>query len=131
MFTSVLFTIFTSVFGMLISIPFKLYLTFVIEEKYGFNKTTSRTFICDQLKSLMLTVIFTSLLLPLILWVVDIAGDMLVVSLAGVSLSLIILIQLLVPTCIIPLFYKFSDLVEGTLKTDIFKESEKTKIPVS
>jgi STE24 endopeptidase len=53
------------------------------------------------------------------------------VSLAGASIVMIILINLLVPTVILPLFYDFTDLEDGELKTAIFAESEKTNIPVS
>jgi STE24 endopeptidase len=71
--------------------PFSIYRTFVIEEKYGFNKTTAKTFVCDTVKSLMLIVVFTALLTPLILWVIDVAGDSLVVSLVTVAIVVILI----------------------------------------
>lgn len=128
---SVMFSIVLSLVQMAIGLPFSIYKTFVIEETYGFNKTSSKTFICDQLKSVMLIVVFTSILQPLVLWVVDVAGDNLIVSLAGISLAIILLFQLLIPVLIIPLFYKLTDMEDGELKSRVFKEAEKTGIPVS
>ena len=58
----------------LLSLPFSLYSTFVIEEKFGFNKTTPRTFILDRLKALMLTLILGVPVLALILWFFGSAG---------------------------------------------------------
>ncbi len=81
-----------TIVSMIISLPFKIYSTFVIEEKYGFNKTTAKTFICDQFKSFFIGVVFTIILIPLILWVVDVAGDKLVVSLVSVSFVLILVL---------------------------------------
>lgn len=71
--------------------PFSIYRTFVIEEKYGFNKTTSKTYVCDLMKSVMLICVFTGLLVPLLLWVIDIAGDRLVVSLVTVAILIILI----------------------------------------
>ena len=128
---SVLFVVSLIFISTLTNLPFKIYSTFVIEEKWGFNKTTRRTFICDLIKSFLISLVFTVILVPLMLWVVDAAGDKLVVSLVVFTFIVIVVVNLLVPTVILPLFYKFTDLEDGQLKTDIFKEAEKTKIPVS
>ena len=128
---SVLFVVSLIFISTLTNLPFKVYSTFVIEEKWGFNKTTRRTFICDLIKSFLISLVFTVILVPLMLWVVDAAGDKLVVSLVVFTFIVIVVVNLLVPTVILPLFYKFTDLEDGQLKTDIFKEAEKTKIPVS
>ena len=56
---------------------------------------------------------------------------MLVISLVTVAILIILIVQLLIPTVIMPLFYTFTDMEEGDLKTKVFKEAEKTKIPVS
>ena len=79
----------------------------------------------------MISLVFTAILIPLMLWVVDIAGDKLVTSLVAFTFVVIVVVNLLVPTVILPLFFKFTDLEDGKLNTDIFKEAEKTKIPVS
>lgn len=50
MIQAVIFTLLSSVIGMVMSLPFGLYKTYVIEEKYGFNKTTPKTFVLDLVK---------------------------------------------------------------------------------
>ena len=128
---SVLFVVVVILISTVTNLPFKIYSTFVIEQKWGFNKTTKKTFICDIIKSFMISLVFTAILIPLMLWVVDIAGDKLVTSLVAFTFVVIVVVNLLVPTVILPLFFKFTDLEDGKLKIDIFKEAEKTKIPVS
>lgn len=88
---AVLFSILLSLLGQVIQTPFSIYKTFVIEEKYGFNKTTAKTFVMDIVKQTFLMIVFTALLTPLVLWVVDIAGDNLVIGLASVSFAIILL----------------------------------------
>jgi len=79
----------------------------------------------------MISSVFTVILIPLMLWIVDYAGDKLVPYLVAFTFVVIVVVNLLIPTVILPLFFKFTDLEDGKLKTDIFKEAEKTKIPVS
>jgi len=128
---SVLFVVTISLIGILINLPFKIYSTFVIEQKWGFNKTTKKTFICDIVKQFFISLVFTIILVPLILFIVDIAGDKLVLYLVVFVFIVIVVVNLLIPTVILPLFFKFTDLEDGQLKNDIYKEAEKTKIPVS
>ena len=49
-----LFIIITTIMSMVIDLPFSIYSTFVIEEKWGYNKTTAKTFVCDQVKQFFL-----------------------------------------------------------------------------
>ena len=128
---SVLFVILLILISTLTNLPFRIYSTFVIEQKWGFNKTTKKTFICDLVKSFIISSVFTVILIPLMLWIVDYAGDKLVPYLVAFTFVVIVVVNLLIPTVILPLFFKFTDLEDGKLKTDIFKEAEKTKIPVS
>ncbi len=65
------------------------------------------------------------------LWIIHAAGPALIPSLIGFSVVMILLVNLLIPVVILPLFFTFSDLEDGELKTAIFAESEKTGIPVS
>jgi hypothetical protein len=75
-------------------------------------------------------VIATCIIVPLILWIVAVAGEWLIPSLVGVSLFLIILINILLPTVILPWFYTFSDLEEGELKKAILEEAKTTEVTV-
>ena len=53
-----------------IDIPFSIYDTFVIEERHGFNKTTTGTFIKDEVKKIILLLIMFAIVIPLILWTI-------------------------------------------------------------
>ena len=115
-------------FSMVQGLPWSIYSTFVIEEKYGFNKTTKWTFVSDKIKGFLIGNVMIALILPLILWIIQKAGPNLVIYLAGTSIALIVVLSLLVPNVIMPLFYSFSDLEEGKLSKAIYQESEKTSI---
>jgi STE24 endopeptidase len=58
----------------ILTLPFQLYATFVIEEKYGFNKTTVKTFIADKLKGYLLSAIVGGGLLSLLIWLIRMIG---------------------------------------------------------
>ena len=97
----------------LLDLPFSIYSTFVIEEKFGFNRTTVKTFITDIIKGSLLGLIIGVPLLYVILWLMEQAGDQwwiytwLVIS--GFSLFM----MWIYPTWIAPLFNKFEPLEEG------------------
>ena len=126
-----LFVIVLTLFNMVVDVPFAAYRTFVIEEKWGYNKTTKGTFVCDRLKGFLITSVLAGIFLPLILWIIHAAGSALIPSLMGFSIFVILFVNLLVPVVILPMFFTFTDLDEGELRTAIFAESEKTEIPVS
>ena len=126
-----LFFVFLTLIESLINIPFSIYATFVIEEKYGFNKTTPGTFVCDEIKKFLLVVVLMAIVIPLILWIIHVSGPALVVTLAGCSVLLIVVLSLLVPTVIVPLFFTYSDLEEGELRTAVLQEALKTDVQVA
>lgn len=102
-----------------VKLPFSLFHTFVIEEKYGFNKSTLKTFISDRIKTLILAAIFGGIALSLLIEffsVYPIYG-WLYVWMAFVALQLFM--TYIAPTWIMPLFNKFTPLTEGDLKTGI------------
>ena len=115
----------------LLSLPFSIYDTFSIEERYGFNRTTAGTFIKDEIKKLILLLVMFAIVIPLILWTIAKSGKALIPSLAGISILGVILINLLIPTVILPIFFTFSELEDEELKKNIFAEAEKTKIDVN
>lgn len=103
----------------IVGLPFSLYSTFVIEERFGFNRTTAKTFIADTLKGALLIIILGGPLLALVLWFFEAAGQFAwAYCWAGVVLFSIIL-QFLAPVLIMPLFNKFSPLEDGELKNAI------------
>ncbi len=103
----------------IINIPFSIYETFVIEERYGFNKTTPKTFILDILKSWVLTALIGGLVLAGILWFFEEIGPMAwLYCWIAVTLFQIIL-MFIAPVVIMPIFNKFVPLEEGELKKSI------------
>jgi STE24 endopeptidase len=126
-----LFSVFVTLIEIFLNLPFSLYGTFVIEEKYGFNKTTPGTFICDEIKKFVLILVIYAVIIPLLLWLIAVSGPALILTLASVSVVIVILVSLLIPTVIVPLFYTYTDLEDGELKTAILKEAEKTDVKVA
>lgn len=109
----------------LLSIPFSAYATFVIEQKYGFNKQTPKIFISDQIKSYLITLLIGLPVFALVIFLFQQFGKQAWV-LVWVSISLIqLLIAFVAPTVLMPLFNKFSPLAEGKLKKEIERFSKK------
>lgn len=106
-------------FFQIIEIPFSIYHTFVIEEKYGFNRTKFKTFILDILKGWLLSIIIGGLLLSLILWLFIKSGNLAwIFCWVGVTIFEFFII-FIAPIVIMPLFNKFTPLEEGELKQAI------------
>jgi STE24 endopeptidase len=103
----------------LIDIPTSLYQTFVIEEKYGFNKSTPKQFIKDMLLQLGLGAAIGFPILALILWVMDSVGSTWWLWAWAIIISFSLLMSWLFPTVIAPLFNKFTPMQEGSLKDRI------------
>ena len=103
----------------LLNLPFSLYSTFVIEEKYGFNRTTLKTYTLDFLKNLLLLVIFGGLILALIIWFFSKAGDFAWLYVWGVLTLFLIFFSAIFPAVIMPLFNKFTPLGEDELAETI------------
>ncbi len=103
----------------LLSIPFSIYNTFVIEEKYGFNRTTPKTYILDILKGWFLTLLLGGILFSIVLWFFAKAGPLAWVYCWSAVVIFQILITFFAPIIILPLFNKFQPLGAGELKTAI------------
>ena len=126
-----MFSLMITLIESLLNIPFSIYHTFVIEEKYGFNKTTPGTFICDEIKKFAIVAVLFAIIIPLILWVIHVSGPALVLTLAACSITLVVVLSLLIPTVILPMFYTYSDLEAGELRTAVLQEALKTDVQVS
>lgn len=103
----------------LVEMPFSLYQTFVVEEKFGFNKNTLPQFFKDQLLSMGLTMAIGMPILALILWIMDSIGSLWWLYAWGIIISFSLLMSWLFPTVIAPLFNKFTPMQEGSLKQRI------------
>lgn len=120
------FIISLMIIGSLIDLPFSIYRTFVLEQRFGFNKTDSKTFVVDLFKEISLTLVIG---LPLIYAVLYLMGEMgeywwLYVWLVLTSFSL--LMFWLYPTYIAPIFNKFKPLDNAKLKVKIDNLLERT-----
>lgn len=109
----------------LLSLPFSIYQTFVIEKKYEFNTMTPLLFIKDILKGLLLGVVIGGPILALVLWFFEKSGPLawayVWISLTGIQL----LLFFLAPILIMPLFNTFTPLPDGELKTAILDYAKK------
>jgi STE24 endopeptidase len=114
----------------LISLPFSVYSTFVIEEKFGFNKTTPKTFVLDIVKGIALSVVIGGIVLAGILLFFMNAGDMAWLYCWAAVTAFSLIMQFIAPTWIMPLFNKFTPLEEGELRDAIFRMAEKAKFPL-
>ncbi len=117
--TGLIFTGIILFASQIIQLPFSVFDTFVIEEKYGFNKTTIRTFIIDLIKGWALGAIVGSIILTGIFWFLESSGSHGWLY-AWVAVSLFQLILMFIaPTIIMPLFNKFTPLPDGELKREV------------
>ncbi|MDZ7698304.1 MAG: M48 family metallopeptidase [Deltaproteobacteria bacterium] len=103
----------------LLSIPFSIYSTFVIEEKYGFNKTTPKTFILDILKSWALVLLIGGVLFSGILWFFEKTGPVAWLYCWMAVTIFQLFLMFIAPVVIMPIFNKFIPLKEGDLKKAI------------
>jgi STE24 endopeptidase len=103
----------------ILHIPFSVYHTFVIEEKYGFNKTTVKIFILDILKSWLLATLIGGAAFSGILWFFGKAGSLAWLYCWVALILFQIFLVFIAPVVIMPLFNKFTPLEEGELRKAI------------
>ena len=108
----------------LLMLPFSWYSTMVIEEKYGFNKTTARTFWMDQAKSFVIELLIMTVVGAVLMWVHQALGDWLILVFAGLMMLLILIIVFLYPV-LSKIFNKFTPMEEGELKEKLTHLLEK------
>jgi len=99
--------------------PFSLYSTFVIEEKYGFNKTKPKTYILDKLKGWLLAALIGGGLVALVVWIYDNTGEWFWLLAWGVIGLFVIFMTMFYSNIIVPLFNKQEPLEDGELRTGI------------
>lgn len=103
----------------IITLPFTYYDTFVIEERFGFNKSTKKIFWLDQLKSLVLTIVLGGILLSLIVWLYNSLGHYAWLYAWAVITIVSLFITMFYSNLIVPLFNKQTPLEEGELRNSI------------
>lgn len=113
-----------------LNIPFSLYSTFVIEEKFGFNKTTLKTFVIDKLKGYVLTAVIGSVIISILLYLTTTIGENFWIYFWAVVSVLMVGINMFYTSLILPLFNKLTPLEDGELKTAITAYSQKIDFPL-
>ncbi|MDY0362713.1 MAG: M48 family metallopeptidase [Desulforegulaceae bacterium] len=115
---------------LILDLPFSIYSTFVIEEKFGFNKTKLNLYISDKIKMLLISLIIGVPLIAFILVFFQYAGKFAwLFCWAGVTVF-IFAIQIIVPVWIMPFFNKFTPLEEGELKKKVMDYSKTNNFPL-
>ena len=105
----------------IVGIPLAVYSTFTLEEKYGFNKTTAKTFIQDLIKNLIISVVFASTLYAVVISIIERLGDnWWIYAFVAVFLFQAIVFYLY-PVLILPLFNKLEPITDEKFKEPIEK----------
>jgi len=110
----------------LLTLPFQVYSIFVIEERFGFNKTTPKTFITDKLKSWLLGAIIGGAIILFVQWAWIATGEWFwLIVMSGIT-GFMIFMTMFYTDLIVPLFNKLTPMEEGELKKAIFDFASKT-----
>ena len=128
--TGLLFFVVLAVAKGILDLPFSIYAVFVIEERFGFNRTSRRTFVLDMLKGALVSALLGLPILAAFLAIFEYLGwyGWLIAWVAGGAATLVL--QVILPTFILPLFNKFTPLEEGELRSAIFSYAEKADYPL-
>jgi len=113
-----LLTCFALISG-LIDLPLSLYQTFVLEERFGFNKTTFKLWLLDMVKGSLIGALIGLPIAALILWMMGASGGLWWLWAWGVWMGLNLLLLVIYPTLIAPMFNKFTPLEDNTVKARV------------
>jgi STE24 endopeptidase len=105
--------------GGLLELPFTLWQTFRLEERFGFNKMTWRLWLADAVKGVLLGAVIGLPIAALILWLMHAAGALWWLWAWGVWMAFNLLLMLVYPTFIAPIFNKFKPLDDAALKARV------------
>jgi STE24 endopeptidase len=114
--------IFFGIFALLsdvLTTPFDLYNTFVLEERYGFNRTTARTYILDKVKGWLLGALLGGGLLALVTWIYMMTGKWFWLIALGLITVVSLIMMMFYSNLIVPLFNKQTPLEAGSLRKKI------------
>src|SRR5215471_9066508 len=119
----------TGVAFSIISLPFAWYAQFKLEDRFGFNTTTAKTWVLDRLKGLLLAILLGFPLLVLVLKLIEWTGPNWWVWAAVLVIAFQLLLMLIAPAVIMPLFNKFTPLPQGPLRERLFALAQRTDFP--
>ena len=112
-----------------VSLPFAWYAQFKLEDRFGFNTTTLKTWIVDRFKGLLVALSLGFPLLVLVLKLIEWTGSYWWIWSAAVVIVFQLLLMLIAPAVIMPLFNKFTPLPEGSLRERLFALARRTDFP--
>lgn len=115
----------------ILSLPFQLYSTFVIEERFGFNKTTPMLFITDKLKGYLVGGILGGLLGFTLLYLVSVMQQQFWIYFWGIISAFMLFMNMFYTSLIMPLFNKLTPLEDGELRTAIEQYCQKVDFPLT
>jgi STE24 endopeptidase len=128
--TGLLFFLILAVARGVLGLPFSLYAVFVIEERFGFNRTTRGTFVLDLLKGLAVGAVIGIPLAVGFLALFEYAGPFAWVYAWVAVIAFSFLMQILAPALIMPLFNKFTPLADGELRDAILGYARRVDFPL-
>jgi STE24 endopeptidase len=113
----------------ILALPFAWYAQFKLEERFGFNTMTMKTWVLDRVKGFLLVLLLGYPLLALVLKLIEWTGANWWLWAAAVVIAFQLLLLLIAPAIIMPLFNKFTPLPEGTLRERLFALAQRTDFP--
>jgi len=113
-----------------LSLPFNIYSTFVIEERFGFNKTTAGTFTADKIKGYIIGSVVGAALLSALIFLVNRFGPNFWILFGVVASVFILFVNMFYTSWILPLFNKLTVLPDGELKSAIQQFSKQVNFPL-
>merc|ERR1712013_80672 len=128
--TSLLFTLYLSIFSTITSLPFTIYSTFVVEENHGFNKQTAGFFAVDQVKKFVVSQAIQAPILAGVIKIVHWGGDYFFVYLWGFVVLITLFLMTIYPDLIAPLFDKYTPMPDGELRSQIEALAASVEFPL-
>jgi STE24 endopeptidase len=113
----------------ILGLPFTWYAQFKLEERFGFNTTTMKTWVLDRMKGFLIAALLGYPLLTLILKLIEWTGANWWLWAATVVIAFQLLLLLIAPALIMPLFNKFTPLPDGALRDRLFALAQRTDFP--
>src|SRR5437870_126292 len=123
------FLLVTGIALSVLALPFAWYAQFKLDERFGFNTTTIKTWAVDRVKGFLLALVLGYPLLALVLKLIEWTGANWWVWAAAVVIAFQLLLLLVAPAIIMPLFNKFTPLPEGALRGRLFALAQRTNFP--
>lgn len=115
----------------IMSMPFDIYQTFVVEQKFGFNKTTPVLFVTDKIKELLMGVVIGGGIIALLTFLFGLLGNKFWIAAWLVVAGISIFVAMFYTSLILPIFNKLTPLESGELRASIEKYAAKVSFPLT